>query len=177
MLVAGYYYDGNICLRIHTHKLIIITVSIWRLRQDDLCKAAWLCLFIQGQQHLSGAARNDYCRAGWEMENKTKDSQIHATGGSVKKLLHTPTQCRPHTHTHTSKWWHTKKDSYTNTHKHNGPEASFENLKWFFFSFSRTIWGRGREKVQQRCRLSSYLFIRVHLSPCRQHCMRTSDGG
>lgn len=33
------------------------------------------------------------------MENKTKDSQIHATGGSVKKLLNTPTQCRPHTHT------------------------------------------------------------------------------
>lgn len=33
------------------------------------------------------------------MENKTKDSQIHATGGSVKKLQHTPTQCRPHAHT------------------------------------------------------------------------------
>jgi len=43
-----------------------------------------------------------------------------------------------------------------------------------FFSnllFSGTIWGMGREKVQQRCRLSSYLFIRVHLSPCRQCCM------
>lgn len=34
------------------------------------------------------------------MENKTKDSQIHATGGSVKKLLNTPTQCCPHTRAH-----------------------------------------------------------------------------
>lgn len=33
------------------------------------------------------------------MENKKKDSQIHATGGSVKKLLNTPTQCHPPTQT------------------------------------------------------------------------------
>ena len=63
-------------------------------------KSLILLLFLQGQWHLRSPAGCDYFRAEYEMENKTKDVQIHATGGSVKKLLHTPTQCRPHTCTH-----------------------------------------------------------------------------
>lgn len=35
--------------------------------------------------------------------------------------------------------------------------------------------GKRKEKEQQRCRLSSYLFMGVHLAPHRQRCMRTSD--
>lgn len=82
------------------------------------------------------------------MENKTKDSQIHATGGPVKKLQRTPTQCRPHTRTHNNahfqkaphnevqlhaqtnaRTWLKHTNQHTYKGKHNSPELSFENLR------------------------------------------------
>ena len=111
---------------------------------------------------------------------------LEALSRSYCTLLHSAAHTQPHYTImcmHTFRWWHTKRNGYVHTHtnKHTPvlqpahartqtqwPRGSFEMCD-FLLLLSRTIWGTtGREKVQQRCRLSSYLFIKVHVSPCRQ---------
>lgn len=90
------------------------------------------------------------------MENKTKDSQIHATGGSVKKLLnththsatHPPTHAHTHARTHTNstlicthtlRWWHTKSDSWvhTYTNKHTYMEHTNQHMHEYIDKYNR----------------------------------------